>query len=99
MYAGAVGAGLSREPMYPISNIVPVEFVRMPGGNDGGSRSFRPMPIIKPINMQLSGVGVRKIRVTGNTTGAPIPIIVKETARSKNNATTSAASAILNSER
>jgi len=92
VYAGAVSAGLFREPMCPISSIVSVEFARMPGDSDGGSTSFRPTPITKPINMQPRNSGARKIRITGSITGAPIPTIGKETVRNKNNATANAAS-------
>jgi len=60
VYGGAQGVGLSREPMRPMSSIA-AELARMPGGHDGGRRSFRLTPLMKPINRQLSGVGVKKI--------------------------------------
>jgi len=46
--------------MRPMSSIA-AELARMPGGHDGGRRSFRLTPLMKPINRQLSGVGVKKI--------------------------------------
>ena len=87
MYAGAVGAGLPREPMCPISSIVPAELVRTPGGNDGGRKSFPSIAIIKPINMQPRSAGVRKTPITGSITALATPTIGKETERCRNNVT------------
>jgi len=94
VHANVVGAGLSPEPMCPISNIVPAEFVRMPGGGYGGSRSLRLTLIIRLINMLLKGGGVRKIRIIGSITEPHIPPIVKETVSNKNHATANALRAV-----
>jgi hypothetical protein len=85
--------------MCPISNIVPVEFVRMPGGGYGGSRSLGLIRIIRRINMLLKGGGVRKIRITGSITEPHIPTIAKETVRNKNHATANAPKAVWGSAR
>ena len=61
----AAGSGL--EPMCPSSSIALKGAARMPGDNDGGSRSSRLIQTTEPISMLLRSDGVGRIRVIGGS--------------------------------
>jgi len=54
--------------MCPISNIVPAENVRMPGGNDGARRSWHRIRITRPTSTMRNDGGARKTRIIGSIT-------------------------------
>ncbi|MBW1803509.1 MAG: hypothetical protein JRJ85_22620 [Deltaproteobacteria bacterium] len=73
MHAGAVADCLCGGRMCLISNIVPVENVRMPGGKDGARRSWLWIRLIRTTSMTRSGEGARRILDIGKSTERRIP--------------------------